>query len=114
MNPAPHTPASMALLSRSRAPTRDELSAVPWLDVLQPQERAQAMADLRVVEVDAGEHVCRVGREPAFWFGVIDGLLKMSNDTAQGIPMTFTGIPAAGSVKARCSSTSLIDTTSSR
>ena len=86
----------MALLSRSRAPTSDELRAIPWLTVLMPDERERALADLRVVEVGAGEHVCRVGRQPAFWFGVIDGLLKMSNDTAQGIPMTFTGIPPGG------------------
>ncbi len=86
----------MALLSRSRAPTFDELRAIPWLTVLMPDERERALADLRVVDVGAGEHVCRVGRQPAFWFGVIDGLLKMSNDTAQGIPMTFTGIPPGG------------------
>jgi CRP-like cAMP-binding protein len=86
----------MALLSRSRLATPQERAEVPWLAVLQPEESARAAADLRVVEVQAGEYVCRVGREPAFWFGVIDGLLKMSNDTAQGVPMTFTGIPPGG------------------
>ena len=40
--------------------------------------------------------VCRVGRPATFWFGVIDGLLKMSNDTALGVPMTFTGVPPGG------------------
>jgi CRP-like cAMP-binding protein len=74
----------------------DEREAVPWLDVLLPQEAERARADLRVVEVLPGEYVCRVGRKPAFWFGVIDGLLKMSSDTAQGIPITFTGIPPGG------------------
>ena len=86
----------MALLSRSRLASADECAAVPWLAVLSADERAQAQADLRVVEVQSGEYVCRVGREPAFWFGVIDGLLKMSNDTAQGVPMTFTGVPPGG------------------
>ena len=37
-----------------------------------------------------------VGRPATYWFGVIDGLLKMSNDTALGIPITFTGLPPGG------------------
>ncbi len=86
----------MALLSRSRQATPDEVALVPWLGVLLPDEAERALSDLRVVDVEAGEFVCRVSREPAFWFGVIDGLLKMSNDTAQGVPMTFTGIPPGG------------------
>jgi CRP-like cAMP-binding protein len=69
---------------------------VPWLGVLTADERDRAIADLRVVEVLPGELVCRVGRPVTFWFGVIDGLLKMSNDTALGIPITFTGIPPGG------------------
>ena len=31
-----------------------------------------------------------------YWFGVIDGLLKMSNDSALGMPITFTGVPSGG------------------
>ncbi len=86
----------MALLSRSRLATPLERQAVPWLGVLSPEELQRTIADLRVVEVQAGEYVCRIGREPSFWIGVLDGLLKMSNDTAQGVPMTFTGIPPGG------------------
>jgi CRP/FNR family transcriptional regulator, cyclic AMP receptor protein len=86
----------MALASRSRAALPEELSMVPWLGVLKPDERERVIADLRVVEVLPGELVCRVGRPVTFWFGVIDGLLKMSNDTALGIPITFTGIPPGG------------------
>jgi CRP-like cAMP-binding protein len=86
----------MALVSRARPATPDELRAVPWLAVLQPDEIERVRGDLRVVEVQSGEYVCRIGREPAFWFGVVDGLLKMSNDSAQGMPMTFTGVPPGG------------------
>ena len=49
-----------------------------------------------MVQVDAGELVCRVGRPVTYWFGLIDGLLKMSNDNAQGMPITFTGLPPGG------------------
>ena len=31
-----------------------------------------------------------------YWFGVVEGLLKMSNDNAQGQTMTFTGLPPGG------------------
>jgi CRP-like cAMP-binding protein len=86
----------MALLSRSRPALPEELGMVPWLTVLHPDERARVIADLRVVEVQPGELVCRVGKPVTFWFGVIDGLLKMSNDTALGVPITFTGIPPGG------------------
>ena len=85
-----------ALRSRSRAPRADELNGVPWLAVLEPAHARRVLDDLRVVEVLAGEVVCRAGRPPSFWLGVVDGLLKMSNDTALGIPITFTGIPPGG------------------
>jgi CRP/FNR family cyclic AMP-dependent transcriptional regulator len=49
-----------------------------------------------VVQVAPGELVCRVGRPVTYWFGVLDGLLKMSNDSALGMPITFTGLPPGG------------------
>ena len=92
----PHTPASTALLSRSRPPTGAELAGIPWFELLDGAERERALADLRVVQAEAGELICRIGRPAGFWLGVVDGLLKMSNDSAQGVPMTFTGIPPGG------------------
>ncbi len=88
--------ASVALLARSRRPTADEVAAVPWLNRLEGDARQRATDDLRVVGVASGETICRIGREPTFWFGVIDGLLKMSSDTARGASMTFTGVPPGG------------------
>jgi CRP-like cAMP-binding protein len=82
--------------SRSRAPEPAELQTIPWLAQLLPDERAHALADLRVVTVAPGELLCRVGRPVTYWFGVVDGLLKMSNDSAVGMPITFTGVPPGG------------------
>lgn len=83
--------------ARARAATASELAGIPWLDALDSaDERARAAADVLVVEVAPGELVSRVGRPVTYWFGVIDGLLKMSTDTAQGMPITFTGIPPGG------------------
>lgn len=88
--------ATRPLKARSRPATADEQRGIPWLERLRPDEQASAIASLRVVEVDVGEYVCRVGRPVTYWFGVLDGLLKMSNDTAMGVPITFTGVPPGG------------------
>ena len=82
--------------SRSRAALPEDLLHIPWLVVLDEEERERVRADLRVVQVDRGELVCRVGRPVTYWFGLIDGLLKMSNDSAMGVPITFTGVPPGG------------------
>ena len=84
------------LLARARTPVPGELADVAWLAGLEPVERERALQDLKVVEVEVGELLCRVGRPVTYWFGVIDGLLKMSNDTAMGVPITFTGIAPGG------------------
>ena len=97
-----HLPAHIAtartepLHRRARAPTERELADIPWLGALDAHERSVAVADLKVVQVGTGELLCRVGRPATYWFGVIDGLLKMSNDSAKGIPITFTGVPPGG------------------
>jgi CRP/FNR family transcriptional regulator, cyclic AMP receptor protein len=82
--------------SRSRAPSVGELLSIPWLSRLDEVERARVVEDLRVVNVEAGELLCRIGKPVTYWFGVIDGLLKMSNDSAVGMPITFTGVPPGG------------------
>jgi CRP-like cAMP-binding protein len=84
------------LVKRARAPVAAEVRDIPWLSALQTSERARALGDLRVAQVAAGELLCRVGKPATFWFGVIDGLLKMSNDSAMGVPITFTGMPPGG------------------
>jgi CRP-like cAMP-binding protein len=43
-----------------------------------------------------GDYVCRMGRAVTFWFGVIEGLLKMSTDSASGRTITYTGVPPGG------------------
>ncbi len=84
------------LVQRARAPSATELDDIPWLRCLDAAERSRVIADVRVVNVETGEYLCRVGRPPTFWFGVISGLLKMSNDSAHGVPLTFTGVPPGG------------------
>jgi CRP-like cAMP-binding protein len=64
--------------------------------LLSAEELDRAVADLKVADASPGEMVCRTGRPVTYWFGVIDGLLKMSTDNAQGQTMTYTGVPPGG------------------
>jgi CRP/FNR family transcriptional regulator, cyclic AMP receptor protein len=84
------------LYQRRRAPTSEELGGIPWLALLQAGERERAVDELRVGDALPGDHVCRIGRPVTYWFGVVDGLLKMSSDNEQGQTMTFTGVPPGG------------------
>ncbi len=86
----------LTLHQRRRPPTADELNSIPWLSLLRPEERARAVESLLVGDAAAGDYVCRVGKPVTYWFGVIEGLLKMSSDNAQGLTMTFAGLPPGG------------------
>jgi CRP-like cAMP-binding protein len=92
VDPAPRRSPS----SRSRPPSDAELASIPWLRGLSREEHLRVRAELRVAAFDPGDLVCRVGRPVTYWFGVLDGLLKMTNDSAVGLPVTFTGVPPGG------------------
>jgi CRP-like cAMP-binding protein len=89
-------PAELTLHQRRRDPTPSELAGIPWLAVLQPHERAMATQNIKVGDALPGDYVCRVGRPVTYWFGVVEGLLKMSTDNAQGRTITFSGLPPGG------------------
>jgi CRP-like cAMP-binding protein len=86
----------LTLHQRRRDPTFDELAGIPWLRVLQPSEYGRAVAHIKVGDAQPGDFVCRVGRPVTYWFGVIEGLLKMSSGNEEGQTMTFTGVPPGG------------------
>jgi len=86
----------LTLHQRRRDPTKEELAGIPWLKVLSAEHCDQAIPQLKVSDAMPGDYVCRVGRPVTYWFGVVEGLLKMSTDNAQGQTMTFTGMPPGG------------------
>jgi CRP-like cAMP-binding protein len=81
---------------RRRPLNTAELETIPWLKLLSASERQRATDDLKITDASAGEFICRTGRPVTYWFGVVDGLLKMSADNAEGQTMTFTGVPPGG------------------
>ena len=86
-------PIARPLRERARALTAAELDAIAWLHVLSPADAQFARDSLVVANADVGERICRIGGPATFWFGVIDGLLKMSNDGRSGAAITYTGLP---------------------
>jgi len=72
------------------------MAAIPWLALLGADERERAEHELKVGDALSGDFVCRIGRPVTYWFGVVDGLLKMSSDSPDGHSMTFTGVPPGG------------------
>ena len=89
-------PTDSALHQRRRNLTAAELDAIPWMQLLSPLERERAVGELKIADAAPGEYICRMGRPVTYWFGVVDGLLKMSSDNAEGQTMTFTGVPPGG------------------
>jgi CRP/FNR family transcriptional regulator, cyclic AMP receptor protein len=86
----------LPLHQRRRPPTSQELDGIPWLRQLQPAEYERAVGNITVGDAVPGDFVCRVGRPATYWFGVVEGLLKMSTDSAHGHTVTFTGVPPGG------------------
>jgi CRP/FNR family cyclic AMP-dependent transcriptional regulator len=82
-----------SVLERARPATRAELEGIPWLRVLEGADLQRAQTALRIAPAQTGDRICRFGRAPTFWFGVVDGLLKMSNDTPSGGTITYMGVP---------------------
>ena len=87
---------SQTLHQRRREPTASELAGIPWLAVLQPAERQVAIENIQVGDALPGDYVCRIGRPVTYWFGVVEGLLKMSTDNEQGRSITYSGLPPGG------------------
>ena len=85
-----------SLRSRIRLLTDEEVAGIPWWPHLTPLEQSRARDALVVTQAEPGDFICRIGRPVTYWFGLIDGLLKMSNDDSQGPVMTFTGVAPGG------------------
>jgi CRP-like cAMP-binding protein len=85
-----------SVYQRRRALTDEELKLIPWFGLLKDGERKRIASQLVVSDPMPGDYVCRVGHKATYWFGVVEGLLKMSTDSASGRTITFTGVPPGG------------------
>ena len=85
-----------SVFQRRRSLTEQELKLIPWFSLLKENERNRIESQLVVSDPMPGDYVCRMGRQATYWFGVVEGLLKMSTDSASGRTITFTGVPPGG------------------
>lgn len=72
------------------------LQASQWTSGLDKTELARVEAGVFERRVEAGQAVCRKGEACDYWFGIIEGLVKMSSDRMTGKTATLTGIPSGG------------------
>lgn len=72
------------------------LRASPWARALSPADLARVEAETLVRACPAGSLVCRKGDPVEAWIGVVDGLVKMTNVSAEGKPTSFVGVGPGG------------------
>jgi len=84
------------LRDRARALSDAEFVQIPWVAALTADERQNVRQDMLVTIAQPGDYVVRIGRPVTYWFGLIEGLLKMSNDDSRGSAITFTGVAPGG------------------
>lgn len=78
-------------------PTLTEmLAASMWSRSLTAEQMQRVESEMIERCVPAGGFACRKGEEVEHWIGVIDGLVKMASLSAEGKPMSFTGVPSGG------------------
>lgn len=85
-----------ALRQRARTLSDAEFAAIVWVPRLSADERERVRSELMVTLAQPGDSICRVGRPVTFWFGLVEGLLKMSNDDSLGPIMIFADLPPGG------------------
>ena len=84
------------LHQRRRPLLAEEVSEIPWLVALPEAERREVLPQVSIALAEVGDTICRVGRPVTYWFGVVEGLLKMNTVNVQGQTTTYLGIPSGG------------------
>ncbi|NJD35944.1 MAG: Crp/Fnr family transcriptional regulator [Betaproteobacteria bacterium] len=72
------------------------LRRTSWAQSLSAEDFARAREGTVERSVPTAGFVCRKGEPVDHWFGVIEGLAKMSSDWATGKTSSYTGIAAGG------------------
>ena len=72
------------------------LAASLWTRSLTRAQLARVLAESSVRDVPAGGYLCRKGESVDHWFGIVDGLVKMTSVSPGGKTTTFTGVTSGG------------------
>ena len=83
-------------MSTSASRLRRMLEASAWARALPAAELDRIASETAVRSCPPGGLVCRKGESVEHWIGIVDGLVKMASVSAEGKPMSFTGIGTGG------------------
>jgi CRP-like cAMP-binding protein len=83
-------------MSTSASRLRRMLEASAWARALPAAELDRIASETAVRACPSGGLVCRKGESVEHWIGIVDGLVKMASVSAEGKPMSFTGIGTGG------------------
>ena len=72
------------------------LRRTSWAQTLSAEDFGRAREGCIERLVPGGSYVCNKGEPVDHWYGVVEGLVKMSSDWATGKTASFTGIAAGG------------------
>lgn len=72
------------------------LEASAWARALSPADLDRVAAETAVRTCPAGGLVCHKGERVEHWIGIVDGLVKMANVSAEGKATSYTGIGSGG------------------
>ena len=72
------------------------LRRTSWAQALSPEDFSRAQDGTVERLVPTGGYICTKGEPVDHWYGVIEGLAKMSSDWVTGKTASFTGIAAGG------------------
>lgn len=82
---------------RTNSPTLLEaLQSAAWTVGLSEAEMARVHGTVIERRFPQGSLVCRKGEAIEYWYGVIEGLLKLSSDAESGKTASLTGVPPGG------------------
>jgi CRP-like cAMP-binding protein len=74
----------------------DLLRTSVWTRELSTEQLRAVRSAMTERAVAARGFVCRKGEAVDHWFGIIDGVVKLSSDSRTGRSVTFTGVTAGG------------------
>lgn len=75
---------------------REFLASSQWGKNLTEDELRRVQGDASELTANGGQTVCHRGVRSDYWYGVVDGLVKVSNVSSSGRPTTLIGIPSGG------------------
>jgi len=82
--------------NKSPLPLAQALRNSRWACDLAESEFSRVEAGVFERRIPAGGYVCRKGEPVEHWFGVVEGLLKLTSDLENGKTATLTGVPPGG------------------